>query len=306
MDRRGGARRRAVTLRPKQLVLATGMSGQAERPRPSRAWTCSRGDAAPFLGPPGPGRVRRQAGRGHRQQQLRVRHLRGAVGARRGRDHGAAVLHAHRQRDTLMDIGLGDLYSEQAVAAGVTTEKADLIFASIPTGSCTSSRSRCTSRCASGTGLLRPAGEGRVRPRLGRGRIGPVHEVPAPRLGLLHRRGGRRAGRRRRGQAGQRPGGPPDRGRGRAGRRHRAAGRPGRLRHRLRLDERLGRRPDLPGGRRPRRQGVGPRLGHHQGPRPVGGRAAQHVEADPAAGAVVPRREPAPVTALLASTSRCS
>ena len=41
-------------------------------------------------------------------------------------------------------------------------------------------------------------------------------------------------------------------------------------------------------------------LGHHQGPRPVGGRAAQHVEADPAGGAVVPRRQPAPVAALLA------
>ena len=31
-----------------------------------------------------------------------------------------------------MDIGLGDLYSERAVASGVTTEKADLIFASLP------------------------------------------------------------------------------------------------------------------------------------------------------------------------------
>jgi putative flavoprotein involved in K+ transport len=34
--------------------------------------------------------------------------------------------------DTLMDIDLGALYSEQAVAAGVTTEKADTIFASLP------------------------------------------------------------------------------------------------------------------------------------------------------------------------------
>ncbi|MGH3458684.1 flavin-containing monooxygenase [Aeromicrobium sp.] len=34
--------------------------------------------------------------------------------------------------DTLMDLGLGDLYSERAVAAGITTEKADLIFASLP------------------------------------------------------------------------------------------------------------------------------------------------------------------------------
>ena len=34
--------------------------------------------------------------------------------------------------DTLMDIGLGALYSERAVASGITTEKADMIFASLP------------------------------------------------------------------------------------------------------------------------------------------------------------------------------
>lgn len=34
--------------------------------------------------------------------------------------------------DTLMEIGLGSLYSEQALANGVTTAKADLIFASLP------------------------------------------------------------------------------------------------------------------------------------------------------------------------------
>jgi putative flavoprotein involved in K+ transport len=34
--------------------------------------------------------------------------------------------------DTLMEIGLGALYSEEAVASGITTETADLIFASIP------------------------------------------------------------------------------------------------------------------------------------------------------------------------------
>ena len=34
--------------------------------------------------------------------------------------------------DSLMEIGLGDLYSERAVAAGVTTFKADTIFASLP------------------------------------------------------------------------------------------------------------------------------------------------------------------------------
>ena len=34
--------------------------------------------------------------------------------------------------ETLMDLALGDLYSERALAAGMTTEKADLTFASLP------------------------------------------------------------------------------------------------------------------------------------------------------------------------------
>jgi putative flavoprotein involved in K+ transport len=34
--------------------------------------------------------------------------------------------------DSLMDLALGDLYSERALAAGMTTNKADLTFASIP------------------------------------------------------------------------------------------------------------------------------------------------------------------------------
>jgi putative flavoprotein involved in K+ transport len=34
--------------------------------------------------------------------------------------------------DSLMEIGLGALYSEEAVAGGMTTEKADLTFASLP------------------------------------------------------------------------------------------------------------------------------------------------------------------------------
>ena len=44
--------------------------------------------------------------------------------------------------------------------------------------------------------------------------------------------------------------------------------------------------------------GLGSR--HAQGPGPVGGRAAQHVEAHASGGAVVPWRQPAPVAPLLA------
>ncbi|MFC9251541.1 flavin-containing monooxygenase [Amycolatopsis thailandensis] len=53
-------------------------------------------------------------------------------------EHGADVTMVQRssthivKSDSLMDLGLGDLYSERAVKAGITTDKADMIFASIP------------------------------------------------------------------------------------------------------------------------------------------------------------------------------
>ena len=65
--------------------------------------------------------------------------------------------------DSLMDIGLGDLYSERAVAAGVTTEKADLIFASLPYRIL--HEFQIPAYEADGRarqGLLRPAREGRL------------------------------------------------------------------------------------------------------------------------------------------------
>ncbi|EME55244.1 flavin-containing monooxygenase [Amycolatopsis decaplanina] len=53
-------------------------------------------------------------------------------------EHGADVTMVQRssthvvKSDSLMELGLGDLYSERAVRAGITTDKADMIFASIP------------------------------------------------------------------------------------------------------------------------------------------------------------------------------
>ena len=85
-----------LTLRPTQLVFATGMSGKPnipDVPGPRRL----RGRPAPLVGAPRTGRLPRQAGGGHRQQQLRLRHLRGAVGERRRRHDGAAQLDPHRQ-----------------------------------------------------------------------------------------------------------------------------------------------------------------------------------------------------------------
>jgi putative flavoprotein involved in K+ transport len=168
-------------------------------------------------------------------------------------EHGADVTMVQRSSthiapsDTLMELALGGLYSEQAVKNGMTTDKADLIFASVPYKIMHAFQipvyDEMKKRDAD---LLCAAGEGRLHARLRRRRLGPVHEVPAPRLGLLHRRRRLRAGGQRQHQAESgvnieriNPTG------GGADRRQRAAGRPDRLRHRLRLDERLGGRPDL-------------------------------------------------------------
>ena len=45
-----------------------------------------------------------------------------------------------------MELALGGLYSEAAVKAGITTDKADLIFASVPYQICRRCRCRCTRR----------------------------------------------------------------------------------------------------------------------------------------------------------------
>ena len=84
-----------VTLRPKQLVFATGMSAKPNMPKFPGMETLQ-GRPAPFLASiPArtPTRARR---RGHRLQQFRARHLRGAVGERRRRDDGAALLDPYR------------------------------------------------------------------------------------------------------------------------------------------------------------------------------------------------------------------
>lgn len=120
-----------VVLRPKQLVLATGMSGKPNIPEfPGKERF--RGDQHHSSAHPGP-----DAYRGKKAV---------IVGSNNSAHDIAAALwendvdvtmlqrsstHIVRS-DTLMEIGLGALYSEEAVRGGMTTEKADLIFASIP------------------------------------------------------------------------------------------------------------------------------------------------------------------------------
>jgi len=121
----------AVTLHPKQLVLATGMS------------------AIPNM-PDYPG-MDRFAGESHHSSRHeggeRYRGKRAVViGSNNSAhdicadlwEHGADVTMVQRtsthvaRSETLMELSLGGLYSEEAVASGITTDRADMIFASIP------------------------------------------------------------------------------------------------------------------------------------------------------------------------------
>jgi putative flavoprotein involved in K+ transport len=120
-----------LTLRPRQVVLATGMSGKPNIPViPGQ--DVFRGDQQHSSAHPGPDAY---AGKkvvviGSNNSAFDIC---GALW-----EHDADVTMVQRssthivKSDSLMEIGLGALYSEQALAAGVTTEKADLIFASLP------------------------------------------------------------------------------------------------------------------------------------------------------------------------------
>ncbi len=121
----------AVTLRPRQLVLATGMSGKPNRPDfPGQDEFA--GEQQHSSEHPGP-----DAYAGQRVVVVGSNNsafdICGAL-----YEVGADVTMVQRssthivRSSTLMDIGLKALYSEEAVADGITTEKADLIFASLP------------------------------------------------------------------------------------------------------------------------------------------------------------------------------
>lgn len=120
-----------MTLRPKQLVLATGMSGIPNMPD--------------F-----PGMQDFKGVQHHSSRHPGGEPYRGktciVVGSNNSAHDIAADLWEHdadvtmiqrssthvARSDTLMELGLASLYSEQAVKNGITTEIADLIFASIP------------------------------------------------------------------------------------------------------------------------------------------------------------------------------
>ena len=195
------ARRRRRHAAPEAARARDRHVGQGQRARDPGHGRLQ-GRPAPLLAAPRAGRLRGQAVRGDRLQQLRPRHLRGAVGGGRGRDDGAALLDPHRA------LGHADGHRpRRALLRGGGRRRGDhregrhdLRLAALPDPARVPDPAlRRDARARQG--LLRPARGRRLRPRLGRGRLRPVHEVPAARLGLLHRRRRLRARRQRRRQA---------------------------------------------------------------------------------------------------------
>jgi putative flavoprotein involved in K+ transport len=120
-----------IILRPKQLVFATGMAAKANLPKFS-GMEKFKGEQHHSSQHPGPD--------GYKGKKVAV------IGSNNSAHDICAALYeagidvvmvqrssTHVSRSgTLMEITLGDLYSERAVQAGMTTAKADLVFASLP------------------------------------------------------------------------------------------------------------------------------------------------------------------------------
>ena len=120
-----------VVLRPKQLVFATGMSGKANIPKFKGAETFL-GDQHHSSKHPGPDPFK-----GKKVVVIGSNNSAHDICAALW-ENGVDVTMIQRstthivRSESLMEIGLGDLYSERAVQGGVSTAKADLIFASLP------------------------------------------------------------------------------------------------------------------------------------------------------------------------------
>ncbi len=120
-----------LTLHPTQLVLATGMSGKPYVPTlPGQ--DVFRGDQHHSSQHPGPdayaGKKAVVIGSNNSAHDICKALYENGVDVTMVQRSSTHIV----KSDTLMDIGLGDLYSERALAAGMTTEKADLTFASLP------------------------------------------------------------------------------------------------------------------------------------------------------------------------------
>ena len=120
-----------IVLKPKQLVLATGMSGKANWPK-YKGQDIFKGEQQHSSTHPGPDRYRGKKvvviGSNNSAHDICAALWEGGADVTMVQRSSTHIV----KSETLMDIGMGALYSEQAVANGMTTRKADLIFASLP------------------------------------------------------------------------------------------------------------------------------------------------------------------------------
>jgi putative flavoprotein involved in K+ transport len=120
-----------VTLRPKQLVLAMGMSSRPNVPD-IPGMNVFKGDQHHSSRHPGPdayeGKKCVVIGSNNSAHDICAALWEGGADVTMVQRSSTHIVRSA----TLMEIGLGALYSEEAVASGITTEKADMIFASLP------------------------------------------------------------------------------------------------------------------------------------------------------------------------------
>ena len=122
---------KAITLRPQQLVFAMGVSGYPHTPKIPGADTFQgeQHHSSQHAGP--------EAYKGKKCVVLGSNNSAHDICAALW-EHGVDVTMVQRSSThiapsaSLMELALGGLYSDAAVKAGVTTDKADLIFASVP------------------------------------------------------------------------------------------------------------------------------------------------------------------------------
>ena len=120
-----------TTLRPKQLVFATGMSAKPNMPQ-FKGMATFKGEQHHSSRHPGPDRYRGKKvvviGSNNSAHDICAALYEAGVDVTMVQRSTTHIVRS----DSLMEIGLGDLYSERAVRGGMTTAKADLIFASLP------------------------------------------------------------------------------------------------------------------------------------------------------------------------------
>ena len=120
-----------VVLNPKQLIFATGMSAKANVPD-LPGMDRFKGDQHHSSRHPGPdayvGKKAVVIGSNNSAHDICAALWENDVDVAMVQRSSTHIVRS----EPLMEIGLGDLYSERAVASGMTTNKADMIFASLP------------------------------------------------------------------------------------------------------------------------------------------------------------------------------